>query len=97
MEQVDEAYLEELLASTGENRNENKNEHKTDSNDNTTYDDIKEMAKKMGCGDREHDMNVITKFIEVSVYKIFFLSHIARVYMMEGLQVLSMVVVVVIL
>ncbi|KRT78661.1 hypothetical protein AMK59_8229 [Oryctes borbonicus] len=64
MEQVDEAYLEELLASAGEGRRESEAEHKTDSEADTTYDDIKEMAKKMGCGNREHDMNVITKFIE---------------------------------
>lgn len=33
--------------------------------DSVTYDFIQEMAKKMGLGDRIHDMNVIMTFVQV--------------------------------
>ncbi|KAK4883586.1 hypothetical protein RN001_006905 [Aquatica leii] len=62
MEQVDQDYLDEILASGGEFREEDKSGNKPQESV-TTYDDIQEMAKELGCGNREYDMNVIMKFI----------------------------------
>lgn len=60
MDKVDQAYIDELL-SEGKDESTSNQLAKTC----TTYDEIKEMAKDMGRGDRDHDMDVITKFIEV--------------------------------
>ncbi|KAF5270404.1 hypothetical protein FQR65_LT05592 [Abscondita terminalis] len=62
MEKVDQAYLDEILASGGECREEGKSNNKPQETV-TTYEDIQEMAKELGCGNREYDMNVIMKFI----------------------------------
>lgn len=63
MDIVDQAYLDELL---GEGKEDGKSDKST-SVSNTTYEEIKEMAKDMGRGNRDHDMDVVTRFIEVSV------------------------------
>lgn len=63
MDKVDQAYLDELLS-------EGKDDGKSDKMatvSNTTYDEIKVMAKGMGRGNRDHDMDVVTRFIEVSL------------------------------
>lgn len=63
MEQVDQDYLDELLASAGKS----KDDERTDKSQEPeiTYEQIQEMAKKMGRGDRDHDMTVIVHFIQV--------------------------------
>lgn len=63
MEQVDQDYLDELLASA----NKSKDDEKPDKTQEPeiTYEQIQEMAKKMGRGDRDHDMIVIVHFIQV--------------------------------
>lgn len=66
MEQVDQAYADELLASSEDSKNSSKREPK-EQEPSISYEDIREMAKKMGRGDREHDMTVIVHFIQVSV------------------------------
>lgn len=63
MEQVDQDYLDELLASAGKSKDDA-------SADKTqepaiTYEEIQEMSKKMGRGDRDHDMIVIVHFVQV--------------------------------
>lgn len=62
MDKVDEAYLDELLR---DGKDDNKSNQSTTVS-NTTYEEMKEMAKDMGRGDRDHDMDVVTRFIEVS-------------------------------
>lgn len=64
MEQVDQDYLDELLASAGHSKDEVKTENKPQEPE-VTYEQIQEMAKKMGKGDRDHDMTVIVHFIKV--------------------------------
>nr|XP_022913193.1 pre-mRNA-splicing factor 18 isoform X2 [Onthophagus taurus] len=63
MEKVDQAYLDELLISS-EGKNERNKDSNVDQEQEANYEDIQEMARKMGCGNRDHDMTVITKFIE---------------------------------
>ncbi|CAH1173679.1 unnamed protein product [Phaedon cochleariae] len=64
MEQVDQAILDELLQEPGDGKTSEKSESsKQDSM--TTYEEIREMAKRMGRGDREHDMTVIVHFIQL--------------------------------
>lgn len=65
MEQVDQDYLDELLSSSVETKDDSKQDNKQQEA-GVTYDEIKEMAKKMGRGDRDHDMLVIERFIQVS-------------------------------
>ncbi|KAF5282970.1 hypothetical protein FQA39_LY04841 [Lamprigera yunnana] len=62
MEKVDQDYLDEILASAGEFRDEGKTHNKPQASV-TTYEEIQEMAKELGCGNREYDMTVIMKFI----------------------------------
>ncbi|KAG7309587.1 hypothetical protein JYU34_004051 [Plutella xylostella] len=57
MDKVDQAYLDEILALGTQNEGEKSKEE--DLNDWVTYDSILDMAKTMGQGDRNHDMNVI--------------------------------------
>lgn len=63
MEQVDQDYLDELLASAGKSKDDEKPDKSQESE--ITYEQIQEMAKKMGRGDRDHDMIVIVHFIQV--------------------------------
>lgn len=65
MEQVDQDYLDELLSSAGQSKDEVKSDGKTQQPE-ITYEEIQELAKKMGRGDRDHDMIVIVHFIQVS-------------------------------
>lgn len=64
MEQVDQEYLNDFLKS-----NSSGNETKTRGHlekPSVTYEEIFEMAKKMGRGNRELDMSTIVHFIQVS-------------------------------
>ncbi|XP_045496306.1 pre-mRNA-splicing factor 18 [Colias croceus] len=58
MDKVDEAYLNEILA-LGTQSDGEKAHKEDDLDDSITYETIQEMAKTMGQGDRNHDMNVI--------------------------------------
>nr|XP_034828830.1 DNA helicase MCM9 [Maniola hyperantus] len=58
MDKVDQAYLNEILALGTQNESE-KPQNEDDLEDSVTYEFIQEMAKTMGQGDRNHDMNVI--------------------------------------
>lgn len=64
MEQVDQAYLNELLSS-GDSKNNSKTTDK-EQTVSVTYEELQEMAKDMGCGEREKDMTVVMQFIQVS-------------------------------
>lgn len=66
MEQVDQDYLDELLASAGKSKDDDAKPDKPQEPE-ITYEEIQEMAKKMGRGDRDHDMIVIVHFIQVIV------------------------------
>lgn len=64
MDQVDQEYLDDLFKSKS-----SENETKLSSRSqkpSVTYEEICEMAKKMGRGNREHDMTTIVYFIQVS-------------------------------
>lgn len=67
MEEVDQAYLDELIAGGGtKNNKEQGTVREGDRQENVnTYDEIKEMAKRIGRGDRDHDMTVIMQFLEL--------------------------------
>ncbi|XP_060525540.1 pre-mRNA-splicing factor 18 [Cylas formicarius] len=67
MEQVDQAYLDELLKSKASG-NECK-EETTTQEPALSYEEIREMAKKMGRGNREHDMTVIVHFVQLLLTK----------------------------
>ncbi|KAJ8951496.1 hypothetical protein NQ318_000192 [Aromia moschata] len=66
MEQVDQAYLDELLQAPEDSKNSEKSENKTQE-PSITYEEIREMAKKMGRGNREHDMTAIVHFIQMDI------------------------------
>lgn len=66
MDQVDEAYLNEILESS---KSEDKN-GKGDVNvpeEGVTYEDIQKMSEKLNRGDREYDMSVIELLIQFLV------------------------------
>lgn len=63
MEKVDEAYLNEILALGTQSENE-KSLKEEALDDTVTYESIQEMAKTMGQGDRNHDMNVIMTLLQ---------------------------------
>ncbi|CAH0723665.1 unnamed protein product, partial [Brenthis ino] len=63
MDKVDQAYLNEILALGTHNDNE-KSQNEDDLDDSVTYESIQEMAKTMGQGDRNHDMNVIMTLLQ---------------------------------
>lgn len=65
MEQVDQDYLDELLKAPEDDKNAEKSENKTHE-PTITYEEIRQMAKEMGRGNREHDMTVIVHFIQVN-------------------------------
>lgn len=63
MEKVDEAYLNEILALG--TQSDNDKQLKEDAlDDSVTYESIQEMAKTMGHGDKNHDMNVIMTLLQ---------------------------------
>ncbi|RZC39937.1 pre-mRNA-splicing factor 18 [Asbolus verrucosus] len=63
MEQVDQAYLDELLTSS-EDAKSNKKSADKEKTVAITYGELQEMAKDMGRGERERDMTVIVHFIQ---------------------------------
>lgn len=66
MEQVDEEYLNEILASSGTaglNKGKSSNEDYA-IDDSVTYESIQEMAVRLGRSGKEHDMHVITTLIQ---------------------------------
>lgn len=63
MEKVDQDYLDELLAAAEKSKDDVKSDKPQEHA--ITYEEIQEMAKKMGRGDRDHDMTVIVHFIQV--------------------------------
>lgn len=66
MEQVDQAYLDEMLTASDDTKSSSRTENKQQGTI-ITYDEIQEMAKSMGRGNREHDMTVIVHFITVGL------------------------------
>lgn len=66
MEQVDQAYLDEILKVSDDTKSISKTEDKQHE-PTITYEEVQEMAKSMGRGNREHDMTVIVHFITVSL------------------------------
>ncbi|XP_066259322.1 pre-mRNA-splicing factor 18 [Euwallacea similis] len=68
MDQVDQEYLNELLKSKATDDSDTK--AGTAANQpNVSYEEICEMAKKMGRGNREHDMQTIVHFIQLLLSK----------------------------
>lgn len=63
MDEVDQQYLNELLKSKSSENDEAK-DRKKPQEPTVSYEEIGEMAKKMGRGNTEHDMMTIVHFIE---------------------------------
>ncbi|KAM3966887.1 pre-mRNA processing factor 18 [Aphomia sociella] len=63
MEKVDQAYLNEILALGTQSETE-KSLKEDALDDSITYEFIQELAKTMGQGDRNHDMNVIMTLLQ---------------------------------
>lgn len=64
MDEVDQQYLKEMFASS-EAGNEKDNDKKEEAlDDSITYDQIQEMAKRLGRGNKEHDHLVIRTMLE---------------------------------
>ncbi|KAG4067237.1 hypothetical protein HA402_000228 [Bradysia odoriphaga] len=66
MDQVDQQYLDEILASSEEIK-QNKSDKANDEiviDDSVTYDQIQEMAKNLGRNNKDHDHMVISTFLE---------------------------------
>lgn len=66
MDEVDQAYLDEILK-TGTSSGDGSNKQKSDElllEEAITYEDILEMAKRLGRGNKEHDMMVITTLLQ---------------------------------
>ncbi|XP_057653192.1 pre-mRNA-splicing factor 18 [Diorhabda carinulata] len=68
MEQVDQAYLNELFKETEGTKSVEKVD-KSQKELTVDYEEIREMAKSMGRGNREHDMTVIVHFIQLMLKK----------------------------
>ncbi|XP_033332375.1 pre-mRNA processing factor 18 isoform X1 [Megalopta genalis] len=66
MDQVDQAYLNEILASSKpQDRNGKGDVNVPD--EGVTYEDLQKMSVKLNKGDRDFDLNVITQFIQFLV------------------------------
>ncbi|XP_043248911.1 pre-mRNA-splicing factor 18 [Colletes gigas] len=66
MEQVDQAYLNEILSSSKpQDRNGKGDVNVPD--EGVTYEDLQKMSVKLNKGDRDFDLNVITQFIQFLV------------------------------
>ncbi|XP_076629796.1 pre-mRNA processing factor 18 [Colletes latitarsis] len=66
MEQVDQAYLNEILSSSKpQDRNGKGDVNVPD--EGVTYEDLQKMSAKLNKGDRDFDLNVITQFIQFLV------------------------------
>ncbi|XP_066599837.1 pre-mRNA-splicing factor 18 [Prorops nasuta] len=66
MEQVDQAYLNEILASSKPHDRDRKGDVNVP-DEEVTYEDIQKMSIKLNKGDRDFDMNVITQFLQFLV------------------------------
>ncbi|XP_011300947.1 pre-mRNA-splicing factor 18 [Fopius arisanus] len=66
MEQVDQAYLNELLSSSKPNNCDRKGDVNVP-DEEITYEDIQKMSAKLNRGDRDFDMSVITQFLQFLV------------------------------
>lgn len=65
MDEVDQAYLDEILATDGQMQmNNKKTEEEMVLDDSLTYDSIQEMARSLGRGNRDHDLNCIRLLFE---------------------------------
>ncbi|XP_053698272.1 pre-mRNA-splicing factor 18 [Sabethes cyaneus] len=67
MEQVDEAFLNEILTSNGQLGGMSKSKSSNEDfavDDSVTYESIQEMAVRLGRSGKEHDMHVITTVIQ---------------------------------
>lgn len=65
MEKVDQAFLDEIIASQQEVEGRSKLDVKVQDDVEITYDEIKNMAANLGRGNRENDMQVIYHFLQV--------------------------------
>lgn len=69
LEKVDQTYLDELLASQAQTSNSRAvKEEEISPEKQITYDDIQNMAKDLGKGDRNLDMNVTLNLIQVGFF-----------------------------
>lgn len=66
MEQVDQAYLNEILASSKPQDRDGKGDVNVP-DEGVTYEDIQKMSARLNKGDKNFDMNVITQFIQFLV------------------------------
>lgn len=66
MEQVDQAYLDELLAPSKPQDVDRKGDVPVP-DEAITYEDIQKMSTKLNRGDRDFDMSVITQFLQFLV------------------------------
>ena len=64
MEKVDQDYLDEILKSQGQAKGDTKPNEKSQE-DHVTYEEIQQMAAKLGKGDFKYDMDLIIKFLQV--------------------------------
>lgn len=73
MDQVDQEYLNELLKTDS---NDNQSKAKSDPKEpSISYEEICEMAKKMGRGNREHDMKTTVSFLQVKCLLYYIIIH----------------------
>lgn len=65
MEEVDQAYLKEILTNDGviQTNKDKQNQDQDDLDESVTYESIQEMAKKLGRGNKDHDMHVIVTLL----------------------------------
>ncbi|KAH0950906.1 hypothetical protein HN011_000660 [Eciton burchellii] len=66
MEQVDQAYLNEILTSSKSQSLDGKGDVNVP-DEGVTYEDIEKMSTKLNKGDKDFDMNVITMFVQYLV------------------------------
>lgn len=66
MEQVDQAYLNEILSSSKPQDRDRKGDVNVP-DEGVTYEDLQKMSIKLNKGDRDFDLNVITQFIQFLV------------------------------
>jgi pre-mRNA-splicing factor 18 len=66
MEEVDQDYLNEILTSTGPSMNKDKHANEDlDVDEGITYESIQDSAKRLGRGNKDHDMDVITSMLKL--------------------------------
>lgn len=70
MDEVDEAYLQEILddSAAGRNKDKNKNED-IDLDDSVTYESIQEKAAMLGRGNKQHDIDVMLTLLKFLLKK----------------------------